>query len=88
MREQRAYPWEQGGPGPRGDARGRDGGPPREGKAGTENKPNLRNEGADYQPGPGRLGGMGRRAKIVESRRECVQRSPVDVQPGQEPRTA
>jgi hypothetical protein len=61
-------PLVQGRPGPRSGARGRDGGPPREGEAGAEDESSLRDEGADHQPKPSGLGSVGRRAQVVESR--------------------
>jgi hypothetical protein len=61
-------PLVQGRPGPCSGARGWDGGPPRKGEAGAENEASLRDEGADHQPKPSGLGGVGCRAQVVESR--------------------
>ena len=47
------------------DARRRNGGPPRKEVAGAENEPSLSNEGADHQPEPSGLGGVGRSSIIV-----------------------
>jgi hypothetical protein len=37
--------------------------------AGAENEPSLRNEGADHQPEPSGLGGVGRSSIIVYSQK-------------------
>ena len=72
-----AHENQQGGPGPRSDARRRNGGPPRKEVAGAENEPSLRNEGADHQPEPSGLGGVGRSSIIVYSQKMIVTRSTI-----------
>lgn len=67
-----AHENQQGDPGPRCDARRRNGGPPRKEVAGAENEPSLRNEGADHQPEPSGLGGVGRSSIIVYSQKMIV----------------
>ena len=52
--------------------RRRNGGPPRKEVAGAKNEPSLRNEGADHQPEPSGLGGVGRSSIIVYSQKMIV----------------
>jgi hypothetical protein len=69
-----AHENQQGGPGPRSDARRRNGGPPRKEVAGAENEPSLRNEGADHQPEPS----VGRSSIIVYSQKMIVTNDSID----------
>ena len=78
MHKQCTDPLVQGRPGPRSGVRGRDGGPPREGEAGAEDESSLRDEGADHQPKPSGLGGVGRSSIIVYSQKMIVTNDSID----------